>query len=292
LRTRQDGGMPLVDHLLGLRPTAPRAGRLRARVAGRLIVVTGASRGVGAETAARLALAGARVVLLARGAEHLDRIARGIRRRGGSAEVLVVDLGDPESAAAAGDEILARWGAPAIVVANAGRSLRRTARDSRDRPQDASRTIGVNYLGPVALLQRLLPAMADAGAGHIVSIASTSVDIPAPGWSLYGASKSAMDAWLRAVALEVSPSGVAVTSIRLPLVRTAMSAPTAAYAAVPAMRPVDAATYIARAIVHRPLVLAPWWSRLANVALAVHPRLLDPALRGWDAMTEQGDDRG
>jgi len=280
--------MSLVEHLLGLRPAAPSTERLRARVAGRLVVVTGASRGVGAETAARLALAGARVVLLARGHEALDTVARGIRRRGGTAEVLVADLGDAAAARAAGDEILHRWGAPAVVVSNAGLSMRRTARDSRDRPHDLTRTIGVNYAGPVALLRPLLPAMADAGTGHVVSIASTSVDIPAPGWSLYGASKSAMDAWLRAVALEVAPSGVAVTSIRLPLVRTAMSAPTAAYAAVPAMRPVDAAKYVARAIVERPLVLAPWWSRLANVALAVNPRLLDPALRGWDRMIDRG----
>jgi short-subunit dehydrogenase len=280
--------MSLVEHLLGLRPAAPSAGRLHARVHGRLVVVTGASRGVGGETAARLALAGARVVLLARGAEELERVARGIRRRGGSAEVLVVDLGDPDAAAATGDAILERWGAPAVVVSNAGLSMRRTARDSRDRPHDLTRTIGVNYTGPVALLRRLLPAMADAGTGHVVSISSTSVDIPAPGWSLYGASKSAMDAWLRAIALEVEPSGVAVTSIRLPLVRTAMSAPTAAYAAVPAMRPIDAAKYVARAIVDRPLVLAPWWSRLANVALAVNPRLLDPALRGWDRMIDRG----
>ena len=280
--------MSLVERALGLRPAAPSAGRLRARVAGRLVVVTGASRGVGAETAARLALAGARVVLLARSADDLEAVARGIRSRGGSAEVLVADLGDPPAAAAAGDAILERWGAPAVVVSNAGLSMRRTARASRDRPQDLARTIGVNYGGPVALLQRLLPAMADAGGGHVVSVASTSVDIPAPGWSLYGASKSAMDAWLRAVALEVEPSGVAVTSIRLPLVRTAMSAPTAAYAAVPAMRPIDAAKYVARAIVDRPLVLAPWWSRLANVALAVNPRLLDPALRGWDRMIDRG----
>lgn len=276
------------EWMLGLRPAAPSAGRLRARVAGRLIVVTGASRGVGAETAARLALAGARVVLLARGVDELERVARGIRRRGGSAEVLVVDLGDPTAAEAAGNEILERWGAPTVVVSNAGLSMRRTVRDSHDRPQDVSRTIAINYTGPVALLRRLVPAMADTGGGHVISVASTSVDVPAPGWSLYGASKSAMDAWLRAVALELEPLGVAVTTIRLPLVRTAMSAPTAAYAAVPAMRPVDAAKYIARAIVHRPLVLTPWWSRLASVGLAVNPRLLDPALRGWDRMIDRG----
>jgi short-subunit dehydrogenase len=276
----------LAEHLLGLRPAAPSAGRLRARVDGRLVVVTGASRGVGAETAARLALAGARVVLLARGNEALDTVARGIRRRGGSAEVLPVDLSDPDAAAAAGTQILDRWGTPAVVVSNAGMSLRRTLLDSRNRPQDVARTIAVNYTGPVALLRRLVPAMVAAGTGHVVSVASTSVDIPAPGWSLYGASKTAMDAWLRAVALELEPSGIAVTSIRLPLVHTAMSAPTAAYAAVPAMRPVDAAKYAARAIVERPRVLAPWWSRLAGIALAVDPRALDPALRGWDRMID------
>jgi short-subunit dehydrogenase len=278
--------MDVVPWLLGLRPVAPSTGLVRARVGGRLIVVTGASRGVGAETAARLALAGASVVLLARSAEELERIARGIRRRGGVAHPLVVDLGDVAAAARAGDEILSRWGAPAVVISNAGISLRRTLRASSDRPQDLARTTTVNYTGPVALLSRLAPAMADAGGGHLVSVASTSVDIPAPGWSLYGGSKTAMDAWLRAVALELSPSGVAVTTIRLPLVRTAMSAATAAYAAVPAMRPVDAAKYIARAIVTRPLVLSPWWSRLAGILLAVHPRLLDPALRGWDRMID------
>lgn len=278
--------MTLAEHLLGLRPAAPSAGRLRARVDGRLVVVTGASRGVGAETAGRLALAGGRVVLLARGNEALDTVARGIRRRGGSAGVLPVDLSDPDAAAAAGTQILDRWGTPAVVVSNAGMSLRRTLLDSRDRPQDVARTIAVNYTGPVALLRRLVPAMIAAGTGHVVSVASTSVDIPAPGWSLYGASKTAMDAWLRAVALELEPSGIAVTSIRLPLVHTAMSAPTAAYAAVPAMRPVDAAKYAARAIVERPRVLAPWWSRLAGIALAVDPRALDPALRGWDRMID------
>jgi short-subunit dehydrogenase len=225
-------------------------------------------------------------VLLARSTEALDTVARGIRRRGGSAEVLPVDLSDPGAAATGGEQILDAHGTPAVVVSNAGMSLRRTLLDSRDRPQDVARTIAVNYTGPVALLRRLVPAMVAAGTGHVVSVASTSVDLPAPGWSLYGASKSAMDAWLRAVALELEPSGVAVTSIRLPLVRTAMSAPTAAYAAVPAMRPVDAAKYVARAIVDRPLVLAPWWSRLAGIALAVHPRLLDPTLRGWDRMID------
>lgn len=277
----------LLPRVLGLRPTPPPTPELRRRLDGRVVVVTGASRGVGAETARRLAGVGARVVLVARDEQRLARVAEGVRARGGEAHVLPADLGDLDAARRAGERVLAELGPPEAVVANAGVSLRRAAVASADRPRDLARTIAVNYAGPVALVSSLLAAMCEAGRGHVVSIASTSVDVPAPGWSLYGASKSAMDAWLRAVALELEPHGVAVTSIRLPLVRTAMSAPTRAYDAVPAMRPVDAAKLVARAIVDRPRVIAPWWSTLAGAVLAASPTALDPVLRRWDRMIER-----
>ncbi len=154
------------------------------------------------------------------------------------------------------------------------------------RPRDLERTIGLNYAGTVAFAETLLPAMAAAGRGHLVGIASMSVSVPAPGWSLYGASKAALDHWLRAAALELAPHGIAVTSIRLPLVRTAMSAPTRAYDRVPAMRAVVAAKLVARAIVHRPRVVEPWWSALAGTVLAARPDALDPVLRRWDRMID------
>jgi NAD(P)-dependent dehydrogenase (short-subunit alcohol dehydrogenase family) len=271
----------LVPRLLGLRPAGPSRAALASRVRGRVVVVTGSSRGIGAETARRLALVGARVVLLARDEAALDAVATLIRRRGGEAHVIATDLRDPDAAGAAAERILTEVGTPDLVVSNAGHSIRRRLLDYADRPHDVTRTIGVNYVGPVALLQVLIPAMVAAGRGHIVSIGSTSIDIPAPGWSVYGASKTAFDAWLRAVAPELAPHGVAVTSIHLPLVRTAMSAPTYG-ASAPAMRPVDAAKLIARAIVERPRLISPWWSRLAGGVLVAFPGLSDRVVRAYD----------
>jgi NAD(P)-dependent dehydrogenase (short-subunit alcohol dehydrogenase family) len=208
-------------------------------------------------------------------------VARSIRARGGVAWVVPVDLRDPDAAGAAAERVLAEVGTPEIVISNAGHSIRRRLLDYTDRPHDVTRTIGVNYVGPVALLQVLIPAMVEAGRGQVISIGSTSVDIPAPGWSVYGASKTAFDAWLRAVAPELAPHGIAVTSLHLPLVRTAMSAPTYGSTA-PAMRPVDAAKVIARAIVERPRLISPWWSRLAGGVLVAFPGLSDRVLREYD----------
>lgn len=271
----------MLPALLGLRPAGPSREALAARVRGRVVVVTGASRGIGADAAQRLALAGARLVLVARDARTLDPVARRIRARGGWALVVPTDLRDPDAAAAAAERILAEAGTPEIVVSNAGHSIRRRLVDYADRPHDVTRTIGVNYIGPVALLQVLAPAMIAAGRGQIISIGSISIDVPAPGWSVYGASKTAFDVWLRAVAPELSPHGIAVTSIHLPLVRTRMSAPTYGDARV-AMRPVDVSKLIARAIVDRPRLISPWWARLAGAVLVAFPGLGDPVLLAYE----------
>jgi NAD(P)-dependent dehydrogenase (short-subunit alcohol dehydrogenase family) len=278
----------LVETLLGLRPVGPSRAALSARLQGRVVVVTGASRGIGAETAERFARVGARLVLLARDEVALQRVADRIRGRGGAASVIEVDLRDVDAAETAGKRIVSEFGAPELVVSNAGHSIHRTLLEYADRGHDVTRTIGVNYLGPVALLRRVVPAMVSAGRGHVVSVASIGVDIPAPGWSAYGASKTAFEAWLRAVAPELAPHGIAVTSIHLGLVRTAMSAPTAAHARQPAMRQVDAAKLIARAVVERPRLIAPWWSRAAGAVLTAFPGAADPVLQAWERRVVRG----
>lgn len=270
--------MSVLEHLLGMRPLPPRGADVRRAVSGRLVVVTGASRGIGAECARRFARAGARIVLIARGGEALEQVARGIRSAGGEAHVLPLDLRDLEATEEAARRILGDIGTPAVVISNAGHSIHRTLVEYADRGHDVTRTMGVNYLGPVALLRVLLPAMFSAGGGSVVSVSSVSAAVPAPGWSVYGASKSAMDAWLLAIAAEVAPL-VAVSIVRLPLVRTAMSAPTAAYLRAPAMRTVDAAALVARAVVSGRRVLGPWWLRVVGALLALAPTALEGMLR-------------
>ncbi len=269
--------MSVWEHLFGMRPLPPRGDAVRAAVSARLVVVTGASRGIGAECARRFARAGARVILLARGEEALAEVAAGIRDSGGEAWALPVDLRDEEAVEHAARRILDEHGVPAVIVSNAGHSIHRPLSEYAERGHDVTRTLGVNYLGPVTLLRVLLPAMQRAGGGSVVSVSSVITAMPAPGWSVYGASKTAMDAWLLAVAPEVAPE-VSVSIVRLPLVRTRMSGATPAYREAPAMRPVDAAALVARAVVTGRRVIGPWWLRPVAALLALAPTALDRVL--------------
>lgn len=269
--------MSIVEWMLGMRPRPPRGAVVRRAVSGQLIVITGASRGIGAECARRFAAAGARVVLIARSAQALEEVAQMIRRRGGEAHTVALDLRDRDEVERAARQLLADFGTPAVVVSNAGHSVHRTLAQYADRGHDVERVFGVNVLGPVALLRVLLPAMQAHGGGSIVSVSSVSAVVPAGGWSVYGASKSAADAWFHAVAQEVSPE-IRMSIVRLPLVRTAMISATSAYARAAAMRPVDAAALVARAIVSGRRVIEPWWLRVAGVLLAAWPKALDRAL--------------
>lgn len=261
--------------------TPDRVGEL---VAGRTVVVTGASRGIGAATALRLGAVGAHVILLARTEAGLDGVAERIAvaagrlGTGGRASTMAVDLRDLDAATAVGDRIVAERGAPSVIVSNAGHSINRFLVDYADRLHDVTRTAGVNYLGAVALLLRLLPPMLAEGRGHLIGVSSTSVRLPAPGFSTYGASKAAFDAWLRAVGPELAADGVATTTVRLPLVRTAMSDPTPTYRTLPALEADDAAALVCHAIIARPRLVEPWWSRALGTAMDVVPGTSDQLL--------------
>lgn len=270
--------------LTGMARSGASPERVGELVAGRTVVVTGASRGIGAATALRLGAVGAHVVLLARTAGDLDAVAERVRRAaartgsGGTATVVPLDLRDLEAATRVGDRIVAEHGAPHVVVSNAGHSINRFVADYADRLHDVTRTAGVNYLGPVALLLRLLPPMTRAGRGHLIGVSSTSIRLPGPGFSVYGASKAAFDAWLRAVAPELIADGVAVTTLRLPLVHTAMSAVTPVYRRLPGMMPDDVAALVCHAIVARPRVVEPWWTLPLGAVMDTAPKTVDRAM--------------
>jgi len=233
---------------------------LSRSVRGKVVLVTGASFGIGEATARRLAEAGAKVVMVARSRERLEQIAEEIRLRGGSACVEVADLTDIPQVEALASRVLSEHGHVDVLVSNAGKSIRRSIALSCDRFQDFERTMAVNYLGPVRLVTALLPSMRARRSGHIVNISTLGVRIP-PGarWAAYQASKGAFDIWLRSVALEVRGEGVTVTSVYMALVFTRMSAPTPLFRRLPGMLPEGAAHLVSRAIISRPRTIAPWW---------------------------------
>ncbi|TWD75280.1 short-subunit dehydrogenase [Kribbella amoyensis] len=243
--------------------------RLESAVGGRVVLVTGASSGIGERTAELVAAAGATVLLAARRGDRLAEVAERIAARGGTAVPYPVDLADPESVDRLVAGVLAEHGRVDVVVNNAGKSIRRSLADTVDRFHDVTRTNAVNYLGPVRLLSGLLPGMRAQGNGHVVNVGTLNVDLPLAEWAVYSASKSAFEAWLRCVAPEIRVDGVATTSIHFGLVHTPMSAPTY-HPRVPGLTAEAAAEVIGRALVRRPRLLVPWWARpaaaLANVA--------------------------
>lgn len=239
----------------------------------RLIVITGASSGIGAATARALAAPGVRLVLVARRRPQLQAVADEVMAAGGTAHVVALDLRDHEAAAAAARRVVDDLGVPDIVIANAGHSIARGVLDYVERFDSLERSVAVNYLGAVAFVLPFLPGMVARGSGHLVGVSTVSARIPVPGWSPYVASKAALDGWLRSVGPELAPHGVAVSIVEFPLVATPMSVPTYGERPWFALTADQAAQWVVRAIRTRRATIAPWWARPAEVATALAPTL-------------------
>jgi NAD(P)-dependent dehydrogenase (short-subunit alcohol dehydrogenase family) len=254
------------------------------------VLVTGASHGLGKATAAKLAEAGASVLLVARSEDELDALAGAITARGGHAIAFPADLTDEAIVSALAERIIEVHGPPDIVVSNAGKSIRRPLHEQYGRPHDFDRTIGINYLGPIHLLLGLLPAMRERGSGHIVNISSIGVRVPpGPRWGAYQASKGAFDMWLRSVAPELHADGIDVTSVYMALIHTRMTAPTPSLRNVPGLHPDQAADIVARAIIKRPRTIAPWWAWPAELTTVFLRAPVERAAQVWYRRTRDSD---
>lgn len=240
--------------------------RLQRTLVGKTILITGASFGIGRACALRLAPTGARLLLVARTEAALDEVQAAVTALGGQAASFPCDLTQPDAVAALLEQILSTYGGVDLVISNAGKSIRRSIFASLDRLHDFQRTMKLNYVGPVQLLLGLLPTLV-ARRGQIINVSAINVRLlPPPQWAAYQASKAAFDQWLRAVAPEVRACGVATSTLYLPLVRTRMIEPTAAYRTMPAMEADEVACLVCRAILERRSSYAPWWLPLGEVA--------------------------
>ena len=253
-------------------------GSLHESVGGKVVLVTGASSGIGRATARSLAKAGADVVLVARSEDKLETLRSEIETDGGNACVHAADLADSDATRELVDDIRECHGHVDVLVSNAGHSIRRSIERSYDRFHDYERTTAVNYLGPVRLVLGFLPDMRDRGRGHIVNVSSLGVLFSAPRFSAYLGSKSAFDAFLRCIAPEVRDDGVAVTNIYMPLVHTPMVEATRVYSLLPGLTPDQAADRICQAVVDRPRSVAPVLGRLGRIAYDTVPAVFDGLL--------------
>lgn len=249
---------------------------------GRTVLVTGASSGIGEATARAVARRGATVIMVARRADELERVRADIESEGGHAECHTADLTDGPSVDRLVETVLDRHGAVDHLVNNAGRSIRRSLSLSHDRAHDFERTIAVNYLGPVRLTLGLLPAMRAQQFGHVVNVVTWGVQIKAPKFAAYIASKTALDTFARIAGRETFDDNVTFTNIRMSLVRTPMVAPTEAYADARAESPDEAAQKVVRALEDRPLTVNTLVGSTVEVMNLLTPRLSDLLLAAFD----------
>jgi NAD(P)-dependent dehydrogenase (short-subunit alcohol dehydrogenase family) len=189
-------------------------------LAGAAVVLTGASRGIGAALAPALAKRGARLVLVARSEDGLERTRAAVTASGGEARVVAGDVADHETATRAVGEAIGAWGKLDLLVNNAG--LLTTPRPLVETPlEDWRRVLDVNVIGSVSFLRAALEPMTRAKRGVCVNLSSgwgRSADaLVAP----YVASKWAIEGLTRAVAEEVTP-GIAVVAVNPGVLKTDM----------------------------------------------------------------------
>ncbi len=258
---------------------------LKTVVAHKTVLITGASHGIGEATALLLGRAGAEVLLLARSRDRLNEVAATLLREGHQASVYPLDLARTAEIAPLMARIEAEHPRIDVIVSNAGKSIRRSVLQATER-QDLTRSLAVNFSGPAALIEALLPRMVDQGGGQIVNVSTVAVRQPgAPRWASYQGSKAGFDVWLRSVATELHGRRMVASSVYLPLVRTRMSAATRLYDHVPALTAHEAALAVAQTLVSRDSRAAPWWVFWTELASLLWPKGADRLLSLTETLT-------
>jgi short-subunit dehydrogenase len=184
----------------------------------KIAVITGASSGIGAATARKLARQGLRVILVARRRERLEQLTNEIRLSGGQAEFIPADLSEASERQRVYSLVESEYGQADVLVNNAGMGWYGF---STDMPWTiASEILQVNVAAAVHFTLLFLSKMRSLGSGHIINIGSISGSLPSQGVALYGATKSFLDNFTTALYRELSGTALHVSVVRAGPVRT------------------------------------------------------------------------
>jgi NAD(P)-dependent dehydrogenase (short-subunit alcohol dehydrogenase family) len=175
-------------------------------LSGKLALVTGASRGIGAATAEALAAAGAHVILVARTGAALEEVEERIHEAGGTATIAPLDLTDGESIGKLATAVAGRWEKLDVLVLNAGMLGSLTPVQDID-PKEYSRLLSLNLLANQAMIAAFDPLLKKADQADIVALTSSVGGEPRAFWGAYGSSKAALEALLGAYADETAYLG-------------------------------------------------------------------------------------
>jgi len=190
-----------------------------SHMAGRVALVTGASRGIGRAVALRLAVEGADVgVHYFRNREGAEKTAAEVEELGGRAHVLKGHLGDADKVRAIAGELVEELGPPSIVVSNAASGVLRPLGEIEERGWDW--TLDVNCRALLVLAQTLREPMAANGGGSMVALTSLGSTRVLPFYGAVGVSKAALEALVRYLAVELAPDGIRANAISAGVVDT------------------------------------------------------------------------
>ncbi len=178
-------------------------------LAGKVIIVTGASRGIGAAAALALGKAGATLMLTARDGKLAGDVAQAVVEAGGRATARSCDVSDYAAAEALVTETAGRYGRVDALVNNAG-VIEPIARIEDSDPAVWARNIEINLIGAYNAVRAVLPGMIGQGGGTIVNVSSGAAIRPLEGWSAYCTGKAGMHMMTRAIHLELAEKGIRV----------------------------------------------------------------------------------
>ncbi|MCA1632647.1 MAG: SDR family NAD(P)-dependent oxidoreductase [Acidobacteria bacterium] len=233
----------------------------------KVVLITGASSGIGRALALALGRRGSRVGLLARRAEVLIELAGEVERAGGKALALAADVRDAGEMKKAAERVREQWGHVDVLVANAGMSTTTAGADLD--AAEAGDVISINVIGVVNSVAAVLPSMIERGGGHLVAISSLAAYRGLPKSGAYSASKAAVSTLFESLRVDLRKRGIAVTVIHPGFIRTPMTA--GRKKRLPFLLEVDdAACRILRAIERRARTYAFPWQLAAVVRLLKH----------------------
>ncbi|HWB65643.1 MAG TPA: SDR family NAD(P)-dependent oxidoreductase [Mycobacteriales bacterium] len=240
------------------------------------VVVTGAGRGIGRATAARLAAAGA---FVSAADIDLDVVTATAQALGPRVLPYHLDVTDEASWRRLLDDVVTTRGSIDVLVNNAG--VMPLGAFAAEDLVVGRQTVDVDLWGVIVGTRLVLPAMLAAGAGHVINVASAMADIATPGAAVYGAAKRAVVAFTEAVALETAGTGVGFSVVLPAVVRTELSGGVPAGGGVPWVDAEDVAAAIVATVAQpRPLVYVPAWVRHFRRLEPLVPRpMLRAALR-------------
>jgi 3-oxoacyl-[acyl-carrier protein] reductase len=184
-------------------------------------VVTGASQGIGRETALALAEAGAKVVVAARNEEKLVALAGAIADAGGEAFALKMDVAEPEQVKAGFKQVIEKFGRLDILVNNA--AVTRDGLAMRMKKDDWDAVLQTNLTGAHLCIQQALPTMMKARAGRIINISSIVAQMGNAGQANYVAAKAGLIGLTKAIAIEIASRGITVNAVAPGFIETPMT---------------------------------------------------------------------